>query len=111
MSSQLCIKAHPRWSVRADCQPLAVTTVSPTDFLLSELLAARLARSRRKDTEMATPPGPALQPAPYSVSGNLSAILKVYGFSQPPAHITVRQIFDKIILKVGWVGGSQCLCT
>ena len=36
----------------------------------------------------------------YSVPANLKAILKEYGLGEPPAHITVRQVFDKIIGKV-----------
>jgi len=37
---------------------------------------------------------------PHSIPANLTAILKVYGLTKPPAHITVKQLFDKIISKV-----------
>ena len=70
---------------------------SETDFLLSEVLTARLCDlQQRQDPD----PMDTGQPS-YSVPANLAAILKVYGLSTPPAHITVRQVFDKLIAKVG----------
>ncbi len=36
----------------------------------------------------------------YSVPGNLQIILNMYRIAQPPSHITVHQLFDKIIAKV-----------
>lgn len=66
------------------------------DFLLSETMAARLCDLQREDEPEPMDTG---QPS-YSVPANLSAILKTYGLSAPPAHITVRQVFDKLISKV-----------
>ena len=61
------------------------------------MLTARLCDlHERKEVE----PMDTDQPS-YSVPANLSAILKVYGLNKPPAHITVRQVFEKIISKVG----------
>ena len=39
----------------------------------------------------------------YSVPANLTAILKAYGLSTPPAHVTPQLIFDKLISKVGCI--------
>lgn len=68
-----------------------------TDFLLSEVLTARMC-----DLQQTHDPDPMDTGQPsYSVPANLAAILKVYGLSTPPAHITVHQVFDKLIAKVG----------
>ena len=64
------------------------------------MLAARLCDlNRGQDPE----PMDTDQPS-YSVPANLEAILKVYGLNKPPAHITVHQVFDRLIAKV-------CVCT
>lgn len=70
-----------------------------TDFLLSEVLSARLCELQKRQDPVPMDTG---QPS-YSVPANLAAILKVYGLSTPPAHITVYQVFDKLIAKVGSV--------
>ncbi len=79
------------------------------DYLLSELMAARLTSGKREE-EMDT--GQEVScPLPLSltvglmcvcvqgggVEGSLSAILRAYDIKQPPPDITVKQIFDKII--------------
>ncbi|XP_064387131.1 protein FAM98A-like [Halichondria panicea] len=57
------------------------------DYLLSELMAARLVG---QDEDMDTGQS-------GSIPASLSAILRVYEIKQPPANVTVKQIFDKII--------------
>ena len=72
------------------------------DFLLSELLAARLTmaktstcRSTRKFND---------------VAGNLERILKTYNIGNPPPGITPRQVFNRIIGKV-YVELMHVVCT
>ena len=67
------------------------------DFLLSEVLTARMLSLRKKDEERMEVNGE----HSLSVQGNLEAILKVYGIPDPPSHVTVKQVFDRIIGKVG----------
>ena len=73
------------------------------DFVLSELLAARLAAVRRKnkggveDMEVDGDKG-----AVHSVPANLEAILRAYDIKKPPPNITVKQVFDRIIGKVSY---------
>ena len=74
------------------------------EFLLSELMAARLIDlRRRKSPEMMETD----QEPSYSVPANLTAILKAYGLSMPPAHITTHQLFDKLISKVTCCDSQQ----
>ena len=71
------------------------------DFLLSELLAARLLVMKKKvrgNIEDTTVDGP--KGAMYSIPKNLEAILRAYGIRNPPPHITVKQLFDRIVSKV-----------
>ena len=71
------------------------------DFILSELMAARLATVRRKDrggVESMEVDGD--RGAIHSVPANLGAILRAYDIKTPPPHITDRQVFDRIIGKV-----------
>lgn len=63
------------------------------------MLTARLCDLRQRQDPDSMDTG---QPS-YSVPANLAAILKVYGLSTPPAHVTVYQVFDKLIAKVGLV--------
>lgn len=71
------------------------------DFLLSELLPARLIAVRKRikgeDEKMEVD---GAKGAVHSVSENMEAILRAYGINNPPPHITVKQIFDRIISKV-----------
>ena len=72
------------------------------DFLLSELMAARLLSLNKQDESGPSPMEVDGQQS-YSVPTNLAAILKAYGLKTPPGDITVRQIFERIIAKV-----SEC---
>ena len=63
------------------------------DFLVSELLAARLSSVNKAGETVVA----AAHTNPYSVEHNLSAILGVYGVTKPPPHITVKMVFDKVI--------------
>lgn len=67
------------------------------DFLLSELLTARLLRAKKKDVETMEVDGVS---GVHSVEANLEAILRAYGIAKPPPHITVKQLYDRIIGKV-----------
>lgn len=71
------------------------------DFLLSELLPARLIalkkRVKGEDEEMEVD---GAKRAVHSVPANMEAILRAYGIKNPPPHITVKQLFDRIISKV-----------
>ena len=72
------------------------------DFLLSELLAARLVAVKKKsrgDSEPMEVDG-VTEGGVHSVSANLEAILRAYSMNKPPAHITAHQVFDRIITKV-----------
>lgn len=75
------------------------------DFLLSELMAARLVTMKKKsrgDSEPMEVDGVA-EGGVHSVSANLEAILRAYGINNPPPHITTYQVFDRIIAKVKYV--------
>ena len=71
------------------------------DFLLSEVLAARMIAVKEKekgDVEEMEVDG--ASGAVHSIPANLEAILKAYGIAKPPPNVTVKQIFDRIIGKV-----------
>ena len=78
------------------------------DFLLSELLAARLIAMRSKvkgDVDEMEVDG--ATGAVHSVPANLEAILRAYDIPPPPPHITVKQLFDRIITKVNQNDNSR----
>ena len=68
------------------------------DFLVSELLTARILKvKKRTDVEAMEVDGAT---GVHSVPANLKAILRAYGINEPPSNITVKQVYDKIIGKV-----------
>ncbi|CAI8028392.1 Protein FAM98A [Geodia barretti] len=68
------------------------------DYLLSELMTARLI-DLQKSQQDPEPMETDHQEPSYSVPANLTAILKAYGLSTPPAHVTPHQFFGKLISK------------
>ena len=73
------------------------------DFLLSELLAARMIAVKKKKKERVDVEDMEVDGAGggvHSVQANLEAILRAYGINTPPPHVTPKQIFDRIIGKV-----------
>ena len=69
------------------------------DFLVSELLTARILKVKNVDggVEAMEVDGAT---GVHSVPANLKAILRAYGINEPPPSITVKQVYDKIIGKV-----------
>lgn len=70
------------------------------DFLVSELLTARILKVKKKDSNGVEAMEVDGATGVHSVSANLKAILRAYGINEPPPNITVRQVYDKIIGKV-----------
>ena len=72
------------------------------DFIVSELLTARLLKAKKKDLSSAEAMevDGATGAMIHSVPANLEAILRAYGIKKPPPNITVKQLFDRIIEKV-----------
>ena len=70
------------------------------DFLVSELLTARILKVKKRDTDGVEAMEVDGATGVHSVSANLKAILRAYGIKEPPPNITVKQVYDKIIGKV-----------
>ena len=78
------------------------------DFLVSELLTARLLTVRKRDKrDVEDMEVDGAKGMVHSVPANLEAILRVYEINKPPPHITVTQVFDRIIGKVSCTDSSQ----
>lgn len=70
------------------------------DFLVSELLTARLLKVKKKDVDGIEAMEVDGATGVHSVSANLKAILRAYGIKEPPPNINVKQVYDRIIGKV-----------
>ena len=70
------------------------------DFLVSELLTARLLNVKKKDVDGVEAMEVDGATGVHSVSANLKAILRAYGIKEPPPNINVKQVYDRIIGKV-----------
>lgn len=70
------------------------------DFLVSELLTARILKMKKKDLDGVEAMEVDDATGVHSVSANLKAILRAYRINEPPPNITVKQVYDKIIGKV-----------
>lgn len=91
------------------------------DYLLSELMAARLTGGKQEE-EMVTGQEVSHPDHPVwcvycacmqggSIENSLSAILRVYDIKQPPTDVTVKQVFDKIIGTVSLTTHTPSLFT